>query len=72
MVSPSEMARVEIGHLKEHPAGLVKLDDDELGGVDAAGSSIPCITLVIATVTQCFSNTAIWGSCELGTRGCCR
>jgi hypothetical protein len=55
-----------------HPSGVVELDDEDLANIDGAGSSIACVTLVIATVTQCFGNTAIWGSCELGTRGCCR
>lgn len=53
-----------------HEPFRVELDDDEMGAI-TGGTSVPCGTVVITTVTQCFSDTAIWGSCRLGTRACC-
>lgn len=51
----------------------VELDDDDLNV--SGGSSFPCglsvASILISTVTQCFDGTAVWGSCRLGTRGCC-
>ena len=47
----------------------VESDEDSLDM--SGGTSIPCGTIIIATITQCFSDTAIWGSCRLGTRACC-
>ncbi len=54
-----------------HPSGTVLLDDAEMGEVHG-GTSIPCAGFVITTLTACFNDTALWGSCRLGTRGCCR
>ena len=47
----------------------VELDEDSLDA--SGGTSIPCGTIIIATFTQCFDDTVIWGSCRLGTRACC-
>jgi len=56
-----------------HPAGLVLLDDEEMGQVNGGWStSIPCAGFIVATVTSCFNDTVLFGSCKLGTRGCCR
>ncbi len=52
------------------PLDVVELDDTEMSVVDG-GTSIACIGLVVATLTSCFSDTALWGSCRMGTRGCC-
>lgn len=56
----------------DHPAGLVLLDDEEMGEVNGGWSSIPCAGLIISTITACFNDTVIFGSCKLGTRGCCK
>ncbi|EEZ90381.1 hypothetical protein HMPREF0578_1995 [Mobiluncus mulieris 28-1] len=48
---------------------VVELDDEDLDV--SGGTSIPCGTLIIATLTQCFNDTLVWGSCRLGTRACC-
>lgn len=52
------------------PISVVELDDHEMSAVDG-GTSIPCAGIVITTLTACFSDTVVWGSCRLGTRGCC-
>ncbi|RAX19248.1 chromosome condensation protein CrcB [Actinomyces sp. Z5] len=52
------------------PLDIVELDDAEMSTVDG-GTSLPCAGLVITTMTTCFNDTALWGSCRLGTRGCC-
>ena len=49
---------------------VVELDDNDLEH-EVGGTSIPCGTIIIASLTQCFGDTAIWGSCRLGTRACC-
>jgi hypothetical protein len=56
----------------DHPSGTVLLDDAEMGEVNG-GSTPVCATatIVIATISQCFNDTLLWGSCRMGTRGCC-
>ena len=49
---------------------VVELDDNDLEH-EVGGTSIPCGTIIIASLTQCFGDTVIWGSCRLGTRACC-
>lgn len=49
---------------------VVELDDKDLEG-HAGGTSIPCGMAIIATLTQCWDDTVVWGSCSLGTRSCC-
>ncbi len=48
----------------------VELDDNELNEVQG-GTSIPCAGIIITTLTACFNDTVVWGSCRLGTRACC-
>ena len=43
---------------------VVELDDNDLEH-EVGGTSIPCGTIIIASLTQCFGDTAIWGSCGL-------
>lgn len=57
-------------NLKENPVHVVQLDDEEMAVVDG-GTSIPCAAFVVTTLTACWNDTALWGSCRLGTRGCC-
>ena len=45
----------------------VELDDSQLGE-SSGGSPWAC---GILTITQCFGDTVVWGSCRLGTRACC-
>ncbi|QPL05569.1 MULTISPECIES: chromosome condensation protein CrcB [Actinomyces] len=52
------------------PVDMVELDDQEMSTVDG-GTSLPCATAVVTTLTTCFSDTVLWGSCRMGTRGCC-
>ncbi len=56
-----------------HPAGLVELDDDDMGLVDG-GTTWWCaiVTATIAlTATKCSPDGTLCGSCQMGTRGCC-
>lgn len=46
----------------------VELDDSQLGE-SSGGSSWACG--ILASITQCFGDTVLWGSCRLGTRACC-
>lgn len=48
----------------------IELDDAQIDGFRGGTTSIPCIGIVIATVTACLDKTAV-GSCGFGTRGCC-
>ncbi|OLT52774.1 chromosome condensation protein CrcB [Corynebacterium sp. CNJ-954] len=62
-------------HLNHNPekfrVPLVELDDADIDEVNGGTTSIPCGTIAIASITQCFGDSAIWGSCKLGTRACC-
>lgn len=54
------------------PVGFVELDDEELTAV-AGGTTIPCAVGggIVASIQWCTNDTVLWGSCRLGTRGCC-
>lgn len=54
------------------PIGTVELDDEQLSQI-AGGTTIPCAVGggIVASIEWCTNDTVIWGSCRLGTRGCC-
>lgn len=53
-----------------NPAGLVELADDQLDGV-AGGTTWACATITL-TITVCSPTGTLCGSCNMGTRGCCK
>ncbi|GEM_PF-887789 len=55
------------------PVGIVELDDDELTTLTGGTTTIPCAVggAITASIQWCTNDTVLWGSCKLGTRGCC-
>jgi len=51
----------------------IELDDHDMEEVygGTTPSSVPCGGLIISTISACFNKT-VPGSCDLGTRGCCK
>ena len=54
------------------PVGVVELDDEEMMTI-TGGTSVPCAIGggIVASINWCTNDTVLWGSCRLGTRGCC-
>ncbi|MCY1718259.1 hypothetical protein OVA26_15080 [Microbacterium sp. SL62] len=54
------------------PVGVVELDDAEMMMI-SGGTTVPCGIggAIVASINWCTNDTVLWGSCRLGTRGCC-
>lgn len=56
------------------PAAAVELSDDEIDDYSGAAWSTPAcvaVSVVSASIKWCTDDTVLWGSCRVGTRGCC-